>query len=125
MRGVSILRGPAHVIAYQSELFKELVGCLEGIPVREAFADPCGHGRFLPYFDLLDRVYETGTAIEVAEPSGTLLFVRLADHSGVGVHYEQPSRLHLPWWGQASLRRELALTSALDVFEQWPIPRPI
>ena len=93
MTGVIIFRGPCHVIEYQSDLFDYLAGPLVGIPAREAF---CDGGRFLPYFDILDDVYETGVAMKVKTPFGVLWFVQLEDGSGVGVHYDREPSLPLP-----------------------------
>lgn len=91
MTGVTIFRGPCHVIEFQSELFVQLVGPLMGLPAREAF---CRADRgYVPYFQILDDVYETGIEMEVTTPFGVLWFVRLADGSGVGCHYDrEPSR---------------------------------
>lgn len=91
MTGVTITRGPAHVIEFQSELFVRLVGPLMGLPAREAFCSD--DGLYLPYFDIMDDVYETGIDVRVEVEFGTLWFMRLDDGSGLGISYERlPSR---------------------------------
>lgn len=53
-----ILHGPEHVFERTNELYRQLLGNRElvGKPIREALPEVEGQG----FFDLLDRVYETG-----------------------------------------------------------------
>lgn len=106
MTGVTIFRGPAHVIEYQSDLFVQLMGPLMGLPAREAL---CDRGRYLPLLRLLDVVYATGVSMRARTSHGFLWILRLNDGSGVGCHYErEPALLPLellPVQGQLALAR--------------------
>ena len=89
MTGVTILRGPSHIVEFQSELFIQLSGPLMGLPAREASC----HAESSAYFKILDDVYATGIEMEVTTPYGVLWFARLSDGSGVAVHYDRdPAR---------------------------------
>ncbi len=62
---IAVLDGPDHVFVRANPAYYELVGDRElmGRPVREVFPELEGKG----YFETLDRVYETGEAVEVQE----------------------------------------------------------
>ncbi|MBM6593168.1 PAS domain-containing protein [Microvirga pudoricolor] len=57
---IAVLTGPRHVFHMANHPYRHLVGrrALTGRPVREAFPEVEGQG----FFELLDRVYETGDA---------------------------------------------------------------
>ena len=94
MHGVIIFRGIQHVIEYQSTLMTILFGSLVGLPIREAIASP--DKTFVPIFRLLDDAYHTGIDYRACVPGGELWFIRLADGSGVGLHYERLPSLPAP-----------------------------
>lgn len=94
MHGILILHGSQHVITYQSALMMHLFGSLVGLPLREAIASP--DKAFVPIFKLCDDAYATGLDYRATVPGGELWFIRLADGSGVGVHYERLPALPLP-----------------------------
>lgn len=56
---ISVLEGPQHVFTVANPLYRELIGGRDiiGKPVREALPELIGQG----FFELLDRVYSSGT----------------------------------------------------------------
>lgn len=90
MTGVTIFRGPCHVIEFQSELFIQLAGPLMGLPAREALAEE----RHRRYFRILSDVYHTGVEVEAKTQHGVLWFFRSqADPECVVAHLRQPALL--------------------------------
>lgn len=85
-----IFRGPCHIIDNVTGEFKR-VSHLVGLPVLETISGT--RGEFRPYLKILDSVYATGRPQRVTTPSGVLLFVRLADGTGVGLQTDElPAR---------------------------------
>ncbi len=62
---IAILDGPDHVITLANSRYQRMAGArpLKGLTIREAFPEVGGQG----YFELLDRVFETGQAFEMRE----------------------------------------------------------
>ncbi|MDG9717890.1 SpoIIE family protein phosphatase [Streptomyces sp. DH24] len=74
--GVMATEGPEHRLAYTNEVYRKTFGDRPlGLTVREAFPDlaQCG------YFDILDRVYATGTAEVLTSVPLDLAFADRAD----------------------------------------------
>lgn len=106
---IHILRGPDHVFEFFHPLGKELVGerDLTGMKVREALPEYEGQG----YFELLDRVYQTGESYRDTEMSSLL---KAADGTLVERFF---STIFQPWY---DVDGQIAgiLNFAVDVTEQ-------
>ena len=62
---ITVLEGPEHVFTVVNPLYRELIGGrdVRGLPVRAALPELEGQG----FFELLDRVYESGEPFEARE----------------------------------------------------------
>lgn len=91
-RAGSLHVGPAHVIEYVNERFRERNPGRDvlGMPAREAFPEP----RFAPIQALMDEVYRTGACLRARTPDGrfSILPRPAADGSvrGIAVLFEPP-----------------------------------